>query len=102
MIRVVLLSGLRVDAMQRNHLGFDTIPPDPTWYPPTTVLLSVIEINTAMLTASIPIFWPVLRQFSFDRIVVVNEIIVKSEPRADDELELTWQSGQTFRLSTKD
>ena len=78
------------------------VPPnaDTTFYTPLTVISSCLEVNTAVLCASIPVFWPVIKHLGFSGpITVVNEVTVKSEPRSnvvaddrldDDERQLTW------------
>lgn len=42
--------------------------------------MSVLEVNLAILTASMPIFWPYLRNMT-SGIKVMQEVIVRSEPR---------------------
>ncbi|KJR88177.1 uncharacterized protein SPSK_07806 [Sporothrix schenckii 1099-18] len=57
---------------------------DSTFYAPDTVLLSSLEVNLASICASVPIFWPVLRQQVF-RILVTREVeIVRDERPGDD------------------
>jgi hypothetical protein len=36
--------------------------PDPTWFTPIYVVLSCIEVQLAIICASIPIFWPIIEQ----------------------------------------
>lgn len=36
--------------------------PDPTWFTPIYVILSSIEIDLAIICASMPIFWPIIEQ----------------------------------------
>lgn len=86
--------------MTVDKLGL--IPPnvDPTWYAPLTVISTCMEVNVAVMCASIPVFWPILKQIGFGRITVVKEVEVKSEPRRrltadeqseyDEELQLTF------------
>ena len=80
--------------MVKHRMGLNMPIFDPTFYTPMPVILSSLEVNVAILCGSIPIFWPVIRQFGFDKIVIVNEVTVKSEPRTtrdeEDEIELTW------------
>lgn len=53
---------------------------DPTFATPLVYITSVLEVNMAIICASIPIFWP-LGQASFGKnnILVVNEIVVKTD-----------------------
>ncbi len=62
---------------------------DSTFYAPDTVLLSLLDVNVASICASVPVFWPVLRQQVF-RIVVTKEVEItrgKREQGDDDEEE---------------
>lgn len=43
--------------------------------------MSVLEVNLAILTASMPIFWPYLAHIGGSGIKVMQEVIVRSEPR---------------------
>jgi len=93
---VVIISAIRLYSMARHKMGLKETSTDGTWYASTTVLLASLEFNMAVITASIPIFWPMLKQFSFGRIIVVSEVSVRSEPRDldkrfDDDVELTWR-----------
>jgi hypothetical protein len=36
--------------------------PDPTWFTPIYVILSCIEVQLAIVCASMPIFWPIVEQ----------------------------------------
>jgi hypothetical protein len=54
---------------------------DPTWNVPSIVILSCLEIQGAVICASIPFFWPVLVQLAFGKILVVEEIHVDSIER---------------------
>ncbi|CAK7204611.1 hypothetical protein SEUCBS139899_007369 [Sporothrix eucalyptigena] len=56
---------------------------DSTFYAPDTVLLSSLEVNLASICASVPIFWPVLRQQVF-RILVTKEVEITRDERAED------------------
>jgi hypothetical protein len=42
-------------------------------------IFSVLEVNIAILVASIPIFWPMINSFATNKILVVNEIVVHVE-----------------------
>jgi hypothetical protein len=72
-----------------------------------TIISTVVEINVAVLCASIPVFWPVLKQMGI-RITVVQEVQVTSEPRSpkmagdrsdDEEQHLTWHPSKEGRGS---
>lgn len=49
---------------------------DPTWYGPTPIVLSILEVDIAAIMASLPVFWPYMRR-NIDRIMVTHEIEVK-------------------------
>lgn len=49
---------------------------DPTWYGPTAIVLSILEVDIATIMASLPVFWPYLRR-NIDRIMITHEIEVK-------------------------
>ncbi|KAJ4404689.1 hypothetical protein N0V82_010451 [Gnomoniopsis sp. IMI 355080] len=49
---------------------------DPTWYGPSTTVLSVLEVDLATIVASLPIFWPHLRR-NIASILVTHEVEIK-------------------------
>ncbi|KAF1993834.1 hypothetical protein P154DRAFT_587718 [Amniculicola lignicola CBS 123094] len=74
------LSIARMVALSIRRLG--TVPNyDPTWATPSIYIFSVSEVNIAILCASIPIFWPLVTSFSSNKILVVNEIEVRTDSR---------------------
>ncbi|KAI1765676.1 hypothetical protein GGR53DRAFT_254977 [Hypoxylon sp. FL1150] len=64
---------------------------DPTWYTPITIILAVLEVDSASVCASMPIFWPVLRNMTWGKIFVTQEVNITRETRYmdDDEDRLT-------------
>lgn len=58
---------------------------DMTYYTPAVYLFSILEVNLAIMLASIPIFWPVVLSLAIslasNKILVVNEIEVRTEIR---------------------
>ncbi|KAI0844263.1 hypothetical protein F5Y00DRAFT_249097 [Daldinia vernicosa] len=69
-----------------------TIPTrDPTWYGPISIVLAVLEVDAASICASVPIFWPVLRNLDWGKIFVTQEVDITRETRymEDDEDRLT-------------
>jgi hypothetical protein len=52
---------------------------DMSYHTPVVYIFSVLEINIAILCASIPIFWPIISSFAANKILVVNEIVVHVE-----------------------
>ena len=50
-----------------------------TYHTSIVYIFSVLEVNIAILVASIPIFWPMINSFATNKILVVNEIVVHVE-----------------------
>ncbi|KAI1328237.1 hypothetical protein F5Y16DRAFT_163225 [Xylariaceae sp. FL0255] len=73
---------------------------DPTWYAPASLILATLEINTAAICASIPIFWPVITS-QWGKIFVTREVNVTHEPRPieDDEDGLTRGTSHSRSVS---
>ena len=91
--RTVSLSIARVIAISIRRLG--TVPVfDPSWATPTVFIFSILEINMAILTASIPIFWPLVTSLAMNKILIVNEIEIRTE-RVDNSFALADQ-GKSF------
>ncbi|KAH8730295.1 hypothetical protein GQ44DRAFT_607487 [Phaeosphaeriaceae sp. PMI808] len=84
---VVSTSVWRLYAIWNNQAG--TYPyVDFTWWAPAMIILSSLEINLAIVCASIPIFWPIIEQ-SIAAIFVSVEVNVIEE-RLDDDYELGY------------
>lgn len=66
---------------------------DPTWYGPITIILAVLEVDSASICASVPVFWPVLSK-QLGKIFVTREFAVTREDRLDYE---TINSPRTIR-----
>lgn len=58
-----------------------------TYYAPLPIMLACIEVDLAIIAASIPIFWPVI-EAGIDNIFVTREVTVTTTHRrlADDDL----------------
>jgi len=82
-----------------------------SFFIPTVYLFSVLEVNLAIIAASIPIFWPVIVTLTTNKIWVVNEIEIRVESNSRNSLSSSgeiglseqgsWsgQSGKAGRLS---
>ncbi|KAI1472158.1 uncharacterized protein F4812DRAFT_1488 [Daldinia caldariorum] len=57
---------------------------DPTWYGPISIILTILEVDAASVCASVPIFWPVLRDMGWGKIFVTKEINITRETRYVD------------------
>lgn len=77
------------------------------YYTPIVFIFSVLEVNIAIIAASIPIFWPVISTMATNKIWVVNEIEVRVEETSrgsmstNDDIDLTEQ-GKWTKLDSKD
>ncbi|KAH3913948.1 hypothetical protein HBI56_055710 [Parastagonospora nodorum] len=75
---VCALSVGRLISLSVNRAG--TIPIiDMPYHTPLIYVFSVLEVNVAIIAASIPIFWPVIANMATNKIWVVNEIEVRVE-----------------------
>ncbi|KAF3035516.1 hypothetical protein E8E11_003508 [Didymella keratinophila] len=75
---VAVVSIGRMITLCINRAG--TVPIlDMSYHTPVVYILSVLEVNIAILCASIPIFWPIISSFATNKILVVNEIVVHVE-----------------------
>jgi len=67
---------------------------DPTWYGSSAICLGTIEVNLAIICASIPVFWPTLSKALMGTIFVTQEVKITRHMRystdvdRDDEIEL--------------
>lgn len=80
---VLLMAALRLWSTfkhSKNHMeGFDF-----TWWYPEVLIISCLEVDFAIMSASMPIFWPTVVA-SWNHIVVTNEVRVTHHQRLDDE-----------------
>ncbi|KAH6639686.1 hypothetical protein C7974DRAFT_136906 [Boeremia exigua] len=78
---VVMISVWRLQTIIDHDAGLSPYP-DFTWWAPVSIVLSCLEIDLAIISASIPIFWPVIQK-SFSAIFVSHQIEV-IETRVED------------------
>ncbi|KAK6955363.1 hypothetical protein Daesc_002998 [Daldinia eschscholtzii] len=77
---VNLLSVWRLQTIVANKAG--TYPVlDPTWYTPTSIILAALEVDLASICASIPTFWPALKQSFLNAIFITKEVHVTHQHR---------------------
>ncbi|KAL6154291.1 hypothetical protein ACJBU6_07559 [Exserohilum turcicum] len=68
----------RIIALSVNRAG--TVPViDMSFYTPLVYIFAVLEVNFAIITASIPIFWPAIATLASNKIFVVNEVEIRVE-----------------------
>jgi hypothetical protein len=78
---VVLLAVLRLWSILK-HSATDAQSFDFTWWYPQVLILSCLEIDFAIMCASMPIFWPTVIA-SWDKIFVTKEVQVTHHQRLD-------------------
>lgn len=91
-----MISIWRLHSIVEHRAGLEPYP-DFMWWTPISIILSCLEIDLAIICASMPIFWPMVSK-SFAAIFVSHEIQVE-EVRVDNhglayELEHTKSRGQ--------
>jgi hypothetical protein len=75
-----------------NRAG--TVPVlDMSYHTPTIYIFSVLEVNIAIIAASIPIFWPVIATLASNKIWVVNEIEIRVENTSRDSFSTSGEIG---------
>lgn len=77
------------------------------FYTPLIYIFSVLEVNIAIIAASIPIFWPVIHTLATNKIWVVNEIEVRVEATTRGSTSTTGdvepgEHGPWTKLDSKD
>lgn len=106
--RVNMMSIWRLQSIVETRAT--TLPTfDPTWYGPTPIVLSSIEVSLATICASLPVFWPVIKKNLGPYIMVTHEVKITRESRYgpgtssrprlhdgddDDDVELRHQTSE--------
>lgn len=89
---VTSMSICRMVALSINRAG--TIPIlDMTFHTPPVYIFSILEVNLAIMLASIPIFWPLVISIASNKILVVNEVEVRTDIRDSQNIRLSEQGG---------
>jgi hypothetical protein len=65
-------------AMSVNKAGTKPIL-DMSFHTPVVYIFAVLEVNFAIITASVPIFWPAIATLASNKIFVVNEVQIHVE-----------------------
>src|SRR3569833_255972 len=73
--RVNVFAAWRLGLLAQTQNNFLINVIDPTWYAPDAILLAALEVTTAGICASVPIFWPVL-SVKLGNIFVTKEVEV--------------------------
>lgn len=89
---VVLMSILRLwTALRQNKDTFSSV--DFTWWNPPTLIISCLEVDFAIMCASMPIFWPVIVA-SLAQIFVTREVRVTSHQQLPEDGGLDFEMGR--------
>ncbi|KAF1960459.1 hypothetical protein CC80DRAFT_294371 [Byssothecium circinans] len=92
---VVMISVWRLHSIILNRAA--TLPYiDFTWFAPITLILSCLEVNLAIVCASMPVFWPQIEK-PFSAIFVTHEVHITEHRRLDDHYELEDGKASTTR-----
>ncbi|OAG19000.1 hypothetical protein CC77DRAFT_1010222 [Alternaria alternata] len=75
---VVIVAIGRMIAMSVNKAGTEPVL-DMSFHTPIVYIFAVLEVNFAIITASIPIFWPAIATLASNKIFVVNEVQIHVE-----------------------
>ncbi|KAL1799499.1 hypothetical protein ACET3X_003536 [Alternaria dauci] len=75
---VVIVAICRMIVMSVNKAGTEPIL-DMSFHTPMIYILAVLEVNFAIMTASIPIFWPAIVTLASNKIFVVKEVQIHVE-----------------------
>lgn len=70
---------------------------DPSWYGCTPTVLSALEVNISTLCASLPVFWPVLKD-RIGMILVTHEVKITRETRDTNDFTVLNESGELYSL----
>jgi hypothetical protein len=57
---------------------------DISWNASTSILLAGLEVSVALISAAIPVFWPILVSLRFGEILLVREVKITAETRHRD------------------
>jgi len=102
---VVSISVARLVTLVQHRAG--TSPNlDLTFFGPPIFIASVLEVQVAVLAASMPIFWPIIESLSMGTILVVNEVTVQSHgapsQRSQSGAYSDWEETEFHRLNSKE
>jgi len=93
--RIVVVSAWRLGTIIAHGAGWGgpDEATDFTWFSPEPVILSAVEVVTAILAASMPIFWPVM-EAKLLSVFVTHEIVITHQPYDAHGFELNRSSSQ--------
>lgn len=73
---------------------------DPSWYGCTAAIVSALEVNIATICASLPVFWPVIKENILGKIIVTYEVDVTHETRYSGGFNELNDCGDLYALDT--
>ncbi|KAJ4301415.1 hypothetical protein N0V90_003507 [Kalmusia sp. IMI 367209] len=95
---VLLMSILRLwTAMRHNKFSINAV--DFTWWYPLTMILASLEIDFAIICASIPIFWPVIIS-ALPQIFVTQEVRVTHHRRIQDDSNMEYEMSRSYSMKS--
>ncbi|KAL5448894.1 hypothetical protein PMIN06_007000 [Paraphaeosphaeria minitans] len=95
---VLLMSVLRLWTVVRHNKSAVTLL-DFTWWYPLTMILASLEIDFAIICASIPIFWPLIAN-SLPQIFVTQEVRVTHHQRLPDSTNTDYELDRTSSIKS--
>ncbi|KAJ4351736.1 uncharacterized protein N0V89_007079 [Didymosphaeria variabile] len=95
---VLLMSILRLWTTIR-HNKYDASSLDFTWWYPLTMILASLEIDFAIICASIPIFWPLIAT-ALPQIFVTQEVRVTHHRRLPDNNNAEYDMGRKYSIKS--
>ncbi|KAF2451514.1 hypothetical protein P171DRAFT_426024 [Karstenula rhodostoma CBS 690.94] len=95
---VLLMSVLRLWATIRHNRN-DVNSLDFTWWYPLTMILASLEIDFAIICASIPIFWPLIVN-ALPQIFVTKEVRVTHHQRLPDNTNTDYEMERTYSVKS--
>ncbi|KAF2738066.1 hypothetical protein EJ04DRAFT_67926 [Polyplosphaeria fusca] len=98
---VVLMSILRLWTAAKHNAN-DVSTFDFTWWYPLTLIISCIEVDFAIMCASMPIFWPAIVESlsQISAIFVTKEIHVTSHQRLDEDPDIEMDRPTSFKSNS--
>ncbi|KAF2754681.1 hypothetical protein EJ05DRAFT_503633 [Pseudovirgaria hyperparasitica] len=102
---IVVIAIVRFANLLKHELGLTSAHFDVTYYATAAVVLSALEAAVATVAASIPVFWPLVISLKSNVILIISEVSVTHEKRADSTTGLRnsdWQPLEDFSTKGKD
>lgn len=82
-----------------RHNSHETASLDFSWWYPLTMIFSSLEIDFAIITASIPVFWPLITN-ALPEIFVTREVRVTHHQRLPDSNGAQYEMNRTYSVKS--